>query len=271
MAHYICHASIDEHGKAKGGAAGDQTGREVCKRTYYRGGEWNGCLRYPNAEIRKKAAEIVKKLCSCNLVGYDQNQRNTLYQKLKKYNFDVDAYIKSKEKAETDCSELMYAVYACLLPSIRSDANAPSTHTMLSKYKEWGFKLLDEKKYLKNADYLTVGDILVITGHHTVMSVSNGSKASVTTTTTTAAKKAYTGAFPKLPARGWFQNGDVSNEVKVLKGFLNWFGAYGLDVNNPNYLDRTEACVKDYQKKVGITSDGEFGKDSLAAAKKVLK
>ena len=31
----IGHASIDERGKARGGAAGDQTGREVYTRNWY--------------------------------------------------------------------------------------------------------------------------------------------------------------------------------------------------------------------------------------------
>ena len=35
MAVTICHASIDEHGSAKNGAAGDQTKKEVCTRSWY--------------------------------------------------------------------------------------------------------------------------------------------------------------------------------------------------------------------------------------------
>ena len=106
----ICHASIDERGKANSGAAGDQTGREVCTRAWY-SKPWDTMLRYKDASIAKKAAEIAKKLAKSNLVGYDQYQRNTLYQALKKNNWDVDKYIKSGVKTETDCSAFMYACY----------------------------------------------------------------------------------------------------------------------------------------------------------------
>lgn len=84
-------------------------------------------------------------------------------------------------------------------------------------------------------------------------------------------KEGYTGEWPKLPARGWFKNGDVSAEVCKLKEFLNWFGDYGLTETNKNYLSKTVAAVKDFQTKVGITVDGEFGSKSLAAAKKAIK
>lgn len=84
-------------------------------------------------------------------------------------------------------------------------------------------------------------------------------------------KEGYTGEWPKLPARGWFKNGDVSIEVCKLKKFLNWFGDYGLDETNKNYLSKTAAVVKDFQRRVGVTVDGKFGSKSLAAAKKVKK
>ena len=36
MAVKIGHASIDENGRAQGGKAGDQTGKEVCTRNWYK-------------------------------------------------------------------------------------------------------------------------------------------------------------------------------------------------------------------------------------------
>ena len=41
----ICHASINEKGTARGGKPGDQTGREICTRTYYNK-PWTHILRY---------------------------------------------------------------------------------------------------------------------------------------------------------------------------------------------------------------------------------
>lgn len=43
----IVHASINEKGKATGGKSGDQTGREICVRSYYKYSKgWDKVLRY---------------------------------------------------------------------------------------------------------------------------------------------------------------------------------------------------------------------------------
>lgn len=43
----IVHASINENGRATGGRTGDQTGREICVRSYYKYPKgWNKVLRY---------------------------------------------------------------------------------------------------------------------------------------------------------------------------------------------------------------------------------
>lgn len=89
--------------------------------------------------------------------------------------------------------------------------------------------------------------------------------------TSSTTKKKYSGEFPKLPERGYFKNGDVNSEVCKLKKFLNWYGNYKLTETNKNYLDKTVAAVKDFQKKTGLKADGEFGSKSLAKAKSITK
>lgn len=166
----LVHASISEtggaglDGKAK---AGDQTGKEVCVRSWY-SKPWNIMLRYPDRNIASKAAEAAVKLANSNLVGYDQSERNTLYKALKAVNFDVDAYIKTGKKTESDCSSFVYAVYACFIPGMRSDRNAPVTSTMRNIYKKWGFDVLTDSEYL-NGNNLINGDILVKEDEHTVI------------------------------------------------------------------------------------------------------
>lgn len=194
----ICHASISENGNAGWdgrAAAGDQTGREVCTRSWYNK-PWDIMLRYPDANIAKKAATAAKKLANSNLVGYDQSQRNTLYQQLKKNNFDVDAYIRSGVKTETDCSAFVYACYACYIPKMRSDSNAPVTSTMRSQYQKWGFTLYTASKYISQDSYLQIGDILDKESVHTAMAITNGSNAGSTTSVTpppTTGNTAYVG------------------------------------------------------------------------------
>ena len=174
----IIHSSIDERGSGYGGRLGDQTGREVYVRNWYND-DWDICIRYPNFSIAKQAMNIAIKLANSNLVGYDMGNRNSLYQAMKKYNFDVDAYIASGELTESDCSSFVYVCYACVLPSMRSDANAPVTSNMRSKYRGFGFEVYTDDKYLDSGSYLRMGDLLVSEGEHTVMSITNGVNSGV--------------------------------------------------------------------------------------------
>ena len=183
MAVTICHASIDENGRAHSGAAGDQTGKEVCTRSWY-SKPWDVMLRYKDSSIAKKAAKIAKKLANSNLVGYDQYQRNTLYQALKSYDWDVDKYIKSGKKTETDCSAFIYACYCCLIPAMRSNSNAPTTSTMKSFYTKHGFTAYATSKYISQDTNLKTGDVLVKSSSHTVMAITDGSGSSSSATTT---------------------------------------------------------------------------------------
>lgn len=166
----LVHASISEtgrtgwDGKSK---SGDQTGKEVCVRSWY-SKPWDIMLRYPDKTISKKAAAAAVKLANSNIVGYDQSERNTLYKALKAVNFDVDAYIKSGKKTETDCSAFVYAVYCCFIPGMRSDDNAPVTSTMRKFYNKWGFVVHTDSKYL-NGKELINGDILVKENAHTAI------------------------------------------------------------------------------------------------------
>ena len=78
MAVKIGHASIDENGRASGGATGDQTGKEVCTRTWYNKG-WICVIRPKRKAIAEKIARAMEQACANNNIGYDQYQRTTLF------------------------------------------------------------------------------------------------------------------------------------------------------------------------------------------------
>ena len=166
----LVHASISENGdsgwngKSK---AGDQTGKEVCMRSWY-SKPWNVLIRYPNNNIAVKASSAAVQLANSSLVGYDQSQRNTLYQELRKNGFDVDKYIASGVNTECDCSSFIYAVYSCFIPEMRSNNNAPRTATMKTDFKKWGFELYYSESLL-NGKGVLIGDIMVREGSHTAM------------------------------------------------------------------------------------------------------
>lgn len=170
---YVVNASLDENGHISGGQPGDQTGREVRVQAWY-SRPWNLMLRYPNQTDAAYAAECAAKLANSNLVGYNQNRRMTLYNKLRQYNWDVDAYIASGDLTEVDCSSFVYTVYALALPAIRYNGDAPSTSEMRAAFTDWGFTAYTSSIYLTSPDYLVDGDVLVYEGHHTVIAYDPG-------------------------------------------------------------------------------------------------
>lgn len=176
----ICHASISENGdagrdgKAK---AGDQTHREVCCRPYYNKG-WKMLLRYPDERVANEAANCAMLLADSDLVGYDQTQRNTLFNALREVNYVVDTYLISELKTETDCSAFVTAAYVCAgIKQLIYTTNAPTTSTMERVFKNVGFNVLKDKKYLTSDEYLRKGDILLIPGSHVVLVCESGTRA----------------------------------------------------------------------------------------------
>ena len=258
MAHYIVHSSIDENGKARGGAAGDQTCKEVCTRTWY-SKPWGMVLRCPDANIAEKAREIAIKLANSNLIGYDQYNRNSLYQELKKHNWNVDNYIKSGVKTETDCSSFVYAVYCCLIPEMRSNANAPTTSTAKSFYKKHGFKVLTANKYTKSAANLKRGDLLNKAGAHIVMycgtDVNVASSAKVIPTVAASS--------PNL------RKGSSGTQVIYLQQDLNYIMGCNLDVDG-SFGAKTLEALKSFQKKYGLEVDGIYGGKSNAKMRELI-
>lgn len=175
MAIKIGHSSIDENGKAAGGAVGDQTKKEVCIRSYYTpSGGWDVVLRPKSQEIAEKSAKVVEDVCANDNVGYDQWSRNTLLEEAKKVNFDCSKIV---VKCECDCSSLIHVAVLAAGANVKYVGNAFTTRTMVDKLVASGdYEKLTATKYLTGDKHLKRGDILVKKGSHTVMVLEDGSK-----------------------------------------------------------------------------------------------
>lgn len=178
MAIKIGHASGDENGRAHGGKAGDQTGHEVCIRTWY-SSPWNIVLRCTNSSKAELMAKACEAACANSNVGYDQYQRNTLNEKAKAVNYDLS---KIKTPCECDCSSLMtVCAQAAGINVPYISGNAPYTGNMKDQFMRTGyFEVLTASKYLTSDKYLKRGDILVRTSGHTAMALENGSETKTT-------------------------------------------------------------------------------------------
>lgn len=174
MAVKIGHASLDEQKRTKNGAAGDQTGAEVCTRTWY-SKPWTFVLRPRRMELAQKSARACEQACANGQIGYDQNQRNTLYTQAKKKGFDLSQIAVS---CECDCSALMHVCALAGGADIPYGTNGATTSTMKSRFTaNQDYEVLTDSKYLTSALYLKRGDILVRPGSHTVMVLEDGAYA----------------------------------------------------------------------------------------------
>ena len=158
----IAQASMGESG-IKGQIAGNQTGKELNIKPYYKHQKGWRVFRSPEAYKAAKIAYAALRAAKNPCIGYDQGNRNTLFEAAQKYGYDPGLV---KIDVETDCSALTrvccyYAGYQ--LP----DFNTASEPKVLLAA---GFKEIQINQ--TNGSGLAVGDILVTNGKgHTCVCV----------------------------------------------------------------------------------------------------
>ena len=166
----IGHASIDENKNIKGGNAGDQTKKEVCTRTWY-SKPWTSVIRPKDSAKAEKIAKAMEQACANDKIGYDQNQRTTLYTQAKAANWDLT---KIATACECDCSSLVAVCVNAAGITVSKDIYTGNEKTALAN--TGAFTVLTDSEYISKADYLKRGDILLGSGH-TAIVLTDGSKA----------------------------------------------------------------------------------------------
>ena len=179
----IGHASKDENGTYKNGIAGDQTNQEVYIRAWYNR-PWNVILRAKDIIVREKIAEAMELACKNDNIGYNQYQRNTLWNDIKNKQFNPS---KTTKAVETDCSALVCVCCAYAGVPIKYlyiNNNSLTTSTLKKNLLASGmFEAITDKTYLINDKNLLRGDILLYEGHHTAVNLDNGANVKNTTIT----------------------------------------------------------------------------------------
>ena len=248
MSVIIGSARIDENGKAHGGKAGDQTGKEVSTQNWYKHSKGWVVLRAKDPKKAEKIAQAMRAACNNSNIGYDQYQNKTLWDEVKDKGYDP---AKATEPCETDCARLVRV--CCAYAGIM--AKDFYTATEVDKLMDTGeFVKFTTSKYTNQSDYLGAGDILVTkTKGHTVVVLTNGSK--------------YDGEVeePSVPLGARIlRNGDEGKDVEDLQRRLKAVG-YNPGEIDGEYGPNTASAVKALQKDADILVDGEFGPDSYAA------
>lgn len=262
----IGSARIDEHGKISGGSLGDQNGKEVSTQNWYQHSKGWYVLRAKDPLVAEKLAKAMEWACFNNNIGYDQANRNSLWLNVASKGYRTD----KADKCETDCSALVRVCLAYAGIGVK-DFNTSTERSVIL-----GTKAFDQMVDLVSKDpaYLKRGDILVTkTKGHTAIVLTNGAKVTITSTT----KKGFSGAFPTLPARGYYQRHDGSRtltnhkaQIKRVQQLVNWITGSRLEVDG-FYGAKTEEGVKAAQKILKVVVDGKFGAKTLEAAKAYRK
>ena len=234
----IGSARIDENGRASGGKAGDQTGKEVSRQNWYKHAKGWRVFRAKVAAVAEKIAQDMDWACDNKHIGYDQGQRLTLYNVSKPLGFNCKEV---KTACETDCSALVRVCCAfagVTLPNFRTPTEPKAL------LDSGAFMELTSAKYTDSSVYLKRGDILVTkTQGHTVVVLSNGSKAGADV----------------APVVG-LSRGDKGNKVtEMQRALLVWdadclprCGADG------EFGAETEKALKAYQTAVNLPVTGVY-------------
>lgn len=240
---YIYGASIDENGKASGGKAGNQTGRELRKQAWYKHKKGWRVFRAKDPDVAAKIAQDVKWAVNNMKIGYDQGQRTTLYNVSKPHGFNCKMVTTA---CECDCSALVRVCCAyagIMLPNFRT----PTEPAAL--LNSGAFEEMKGAKYTDSPDYLKTGDILCTkTQGHTVIVGNDGSKAGQT------------------PPEG-LRRGDYGTAVRAMQeALLRWdakcLPKYGAD---GDFGAETEKAVKAFQAAAGLPVTGVYDEATRAA------
>lgn len=247
MAVKVGSARIDENGKTHGGKAGNQTGKEISRQVWYKHSKGWRVLRCKDADKAEKIARAMQSACDNANIGYDQYQRDTLYKLAKDVDFDP---ARVKTACETDCSAL---VRVCCAYAGIMVGNMRTTNEAKILLASGEFTELKGAKYTDQSAYLRRGDILVTrTQGHTVIVLSNGSKAETTPAEET----------PRTILKRGMKGEDVRRLQQRLIELGYALPKYGAD---GEYGSETATAVKAFQRDRNLTVDGIAGEATLAA------
>lgn len=251
-------ARSDENGRATGGKAGDQTGREVSTQSVYKHSKgWYVYRPKDGAKANKMAAEMLR-ACANNHIGYDQNERTTLMSQIKSKGLttlqDVSA------NCETDCAQLVraivYVVYGIDLNIYASGGNFYTGNEPEALAKTGLFNRVEfGMTTVKN------GDILVTkTKGHTGIICSGAPRTDVSASAPVTSPVASGGSKTMVTVELSTLCKDVAcGEVKTLQRLLNSMD-YNCGIVDGDFGKKTDAAVRAYQRDHRLDSDGIVGR-----------
>lgn len=279
VTHMISNCGIDEKGKSRGGQAGDQTKKEYRVKPWYNK-PWECVLRPETKEIGETLAKIARQAANNDCIGYDQGQRYTYYDELKKAGWHPELI---KTKCEADCSSSTAANIIAVghqlgIEKLQKLSKDSYTGNLRARLKEIGFSLLTQDKYIDEPDYLLPGDVLLNDSVHVAINLSKGQLA---------ANEKYGKPKTILEVDGWFgldttvasqryfrteADGVISNQAESDKKSLPRAVSGVWKFKKSGYQGGSD-LIKAIQKWAGMPAkerDGHCGKKTVKAWQKKL-
>lgn len=242
MSNYVVtlgHAVGDERGKVSGGAAGDQTGKEVRFQPWYlRSQGWTAVLRASDEVTAGMIADAMELAVRSPLIGYDQKQRTTLFDAIKNLLFDIRLL---RTPVETDCSALISV--CCNYAGIKISKDMYTGNELDVLLRSGRLRAFFSDDYTKSSKFLRRGDILLGPGHTAI----------VVNTIYHLERQLQAKAGTHM----------AGADVLALQERLNHLGA-SLAIDG-DYGAKTKAAVQREQARHGLQADGIVGKDTAAA------
>lgn len=256
MAVKIGHASISEKGTISG-KAGDQTGREVFTRNWYKHSKGWVTLEFIDPKMGEYAAEAMEMACANPDIGYNQYENQTLWNDIKPFGWDPS---KTTKKVNTDCARLIRVCVQYAVKKMGLDIIIPDFYTASEVAVLMATGLFikhTEAKYNTQDAYLRRSMIQVTkTKGHTLMILSNGSKVNAAP----IPEKAY--VLGERTLRNGMEGEDVKELQTILIQFGYELGKWGAD---GDFGDMTEMAVRAFQWANDLEVDGIVGKNTVAA------
>lgn len=268
-------ARSNEHGAARDGTPGDQTGGEVAiQKAYVHEKGWVG-LRAKGPAMRPYLAASMKAACNNQHIGYDQPNRLALRGIVEHLGYDP---AKVTTETSCDCSSLVWVCIMYALYKLGIKASIPNFRTVSEPeiLKATGlFDVITDPEYTKHPERWMEGDILCtpVSGHTGII-LNDGDLAHVPIPQPAPAAPFDVQKPPELKygstgkAVAFMQSLLVKKGNKMPNSILAG-GAYGMDGIWKARLGRlfceTEKVLRAFQKANGLKVDGICGPKTWAA------
>lgn len=170
----IANSGHDENWNISGGKAGDQGGEFEIRSWYDR--PWDCVLVHPNVNVRKEIVRLATDAAKNDSIGYDQSQRIDFWEQLKVVQYEPK---RIKSPCEADCSSGVCAIvksvgYLLGIPELKAIDPNLSTWYMKDAFRQAGFEVWTDKKYLTSDQHIPAGAILLNVAKHTCINLDDG-------------------------------------------------------------------------------------------------